>query len=68
MTKRLKFNQNVVHLEKEKNMNDNLACLFKNIANNLEYHNNKDFQQTRIDYATEHTYSKQIENISKLIV
>jgi hypothetical protein len=57
----------LIQMVSEKNMNDNLACLFKNVTNNLEYHNSKDFQRIRIDYATEHTYSKQIDNISELI-
>ena len=57
----------LIQMVSEKNRTDNLVSLFKNVTSNLEYHNNSDFQRIRIRYATEHIYSKQIDNICKLI-
>jgi glycosyltransferase involved in cell wall biosynthesis len=53
----------LIQMTKERNSNNQLPSLFKQVMSNLDYHNSAILQQKRIEYAAEHTYSKQIGRI-----
>ena len=47
--------------------NEKLPELFIKVKNNLNYYNNTEMQQKRIDYANDNTYEKQISRIENII-
>ena len=57
----------LVQMSNERNNNNSLPSLFKNVINNLEIYNTPNLQNKRKLFAAENTYLKQIERIEAYI-
>ena len=58
---------NLVIMTKERDNNDNLPALFKEVINKLDYYNSDDLKIERTQFANSNTYSNKIINIENLL-
>jgi hypothetical protein len=57
----------LVQMIRSRDNNRALTHLFKNVIQNLDYHNSPALEKLRKEYANQNTYSKQISRIEKII-
>jgi len=57
----------LIQMTTERGSNAHLPDLFKNVINNIEWHNSIESRRTRISFAKENLYTKQVSRIEVLL-